>query len=617
MKTAVFVRNNLIAFLAMTGLAACGGGGDVQAPGAVTPSLPPPPPNEPPALPPTPPSPSPAPPPSPPPPNGPPVLPPAPPSPSPAPPSPPPPREPPVLPPAPPSPSPAPTSVSPYYLAAGAGVWRDGSTSLAAGASQFSSGHLVVVDPASPTTPVAVEAAGWWQLVARFEEGVIDSTAGTVGNLGARFLVYQKNGRVHRLDLRRGSWPPMSVETSSLTAAQTCNAHPKAIPDRRSAERSQLLFTTPGPDQICKTADDRQVAVRLDMTAADAPVAVTGEVIDALRSADGEITGFLVRDGNRIQRVDLTFANPVELFTVSTSDFELAHPLDLAQVLQGRSVFRDGTAIRAYDFVAGGAPVTLLTLDNADSYVSAHAADSSAVYFAISSRQFDHGRLIRVNASLTTDVLASESVSIIEIFVSPTRVVYGAGSPGYPWDYGITTFDYRSVPKSGGTPITLASDPANVIIGAVLAGENVWVGALTHESAPMKNWVNVVRSDGADSQQLPHASIVSVTQSNPVPLLPGQSTVHSITIAHDLSASAAPFSSAMLRGYDGTTRAQLFEYGSLSAGSLLSIFASGSPQTGLTSLLTAQAASSGGVAAPLDVFYYQSDAAGVTRVTAF
>ncbi len=153
-----------------------------------------------------------------------------------------------------------------------------------------------------------------------------------------------------------------------------------------------------------------------------------------------------------------------------------------------------------------------------------------------------------------------------------------------------------------------------MVVGAVLAGENLWVGALTHQSAPMRNWVNVVRSDGMDFQQLPHASIVSVTHANPMPLLPDRSTVHSITIAHDPSASTSPVPSALLRNYDGVTRAQLFEYGSLPPASLLSIFPAGSPQTGLPTLLTVQAASSGGVAAPLDVYYYQSNASGLTRV---
>jgi hypothetical protein len=461
-----------------------------------------------------------------------------------------------------------------------------------------------------------VEAAGWWQPVARLEEGVINSAAETIGDLGVRFVVYLKNDRVHRLDLRRGKWPPVSTETSSLPTTQICNDYPnpKVIPDRGAAERSLLLFITPGRDQICKTLDDRQVAVRLDMTPADAPVVLTGEVIDALRSADGAITGFLMRDGNRIQRIDSTFANPVELFTVSTSDFELAHPPDIAPVLQDQIVFRDGTAIRAYDLAAGGAPVTLMTLDTADSYVSAYAVDSSALYFAVSSRQFDSGRLIRVTAGLTADVLVSESVSIIEVFVSPTRIIYGVGAPDYPWEYAIGTYKYRSVLKSGGAPITLVSDQVNVVIGgAVLAGETLWVGA--HHSALLRNWVNVVRSDGTDLQQLPDARIVSIAYANPMPLLPEQSTFHSITIAD--AVSVASTSSETLRSYDGKTRVQLLEYGGLSTGSFLSSFFSGSPQARLPALLTTQAASSGGVAAPLDVFYFRSDAVGITRVTAF
>ena len=490
-------------------------------------------------------------------------------------------------------------------------MWRNGSTSLAGSASQFSSGHLVVVDPATPTTPVAVEAAGWWQRVAQIEEGVIDSASGTVDGLGVRFLIYLKDGRVHRLDLRRGSWPPVSIETSSLTTTQMCSAYPNTIPDRRSAQRSVLLFTIAGPDQVCSTSDDRQVAVRLDMTSADAPVAVTGEVLDALRGTDGAIAGFLVRDGNQIQRVDASLANPVELFTVSPTGFELLHALDLTQVLQGNMVFRDGAAIRAYNITAGGVPVTLMTLD-ADDYVgSAHAADTSAVYLALSKRQFDAGQLIRVTASLTADVLATEGIGIIEVLVSPTRVIYLAGSPGYPWDYGFTN-EYRSVSKSGGTPITLVSDPLNVIGGAVLAGETLWVNAFTHQAAPIRNWVNIVSSDGLAFQQLPNARIVGITHASPMPLWPNGPTVESITIAQDA------FSSATLRSYGGATRSELLEYGSLSAADLLSIFSSGSPQTGLPGLLMVQeAASSGGVPAPLDVFYYQSNASGLTRVTNF
>jgi hypothetical protein len=120
-----------------------------------------------------------------------------------------------------------------------------------------------------------------------------------------------------------------------------------------------------------------------------------------------------------------------------------------------------------------------------------------------------------------------------------------------------------------------------------------------------------------DLRQFLQATIIGHTLPNPASLLPEKSTVHSITIAHDLSPSAAAFSSATLRSYDGATRAELLEYGSVPAGGLLSVFAARNPQSGMAGLLSTQAASSGSTAAPLDVFFYQSSSSGVTRVTEF
>jgi hypothetical protein len=223
--------------------------------------------------------------------------------------------------------------------------------------------------------------------------------------------------------------------------------------------------------------------------------------------------------------------------------------------------------------------------------------------------------LIRVGADLSTDVLATENTSIIEIFVTPTRIIYGAGSPGYPWD-DRGTYDYRSIPKSGGTPITLATGSGRTVVGAVVAGETVWVGLLQHTGTSAGNWINVMRSDGLELQQFLRSSIIGQTLANPASLLPDKA-IHAITIAHDLSPSAGAVSAATLRSYDGATRAALLEHGSVPAGSLISIFAARNPQWGMPGLLSTQAASSGSTAAPLDVFFYQSSASGVTRVTEF
>jgi hypothetical protein len=50
--------------------------------------------------------------------------------------------------------------------------------------------------------------------------------------------------------------------------------------------------------------------VRLDMTPVDAPVAIAGEVLDALRSADGAITGFPCATAIESNASTPTFANP-------------------------------------------------------------------------------------------------------------------------------------------------------------------------------------------------------------------------------------------------------------------------------------------------------------------
>jgi hypothetical protein len=514
----------------------------------------------------------------------------------------------PVLPPAPPSPFPAPTSTTPYYLATQGGIDYPAAIGT-------SSRHLIVVDPASPTTPFAVEAAGRWVPLAQFDEGQIDSGAGTIADRGVRFLAYWKDRRVYRLDLRRGSWPPAPSTVSTLMPRQLCSPWATPIPDHRFTERSLLLFPGAGADQTCNTVDDRQLAVRLDMAATDPPITIVGEVMDALRGGDGAITGFLVRDGNRIQRVDASLSNPIDLFTVSTS-FELAHSLDLAAVLNGHIVFRDGASILAYNLAGASPPIALLSLDRSDYHVSVHAADSDTVYFAVSSSQDDNGRLIRVTSALTAEVLATETISIIEIFVSPTRVVFGVGALFHPWDcYAIPCYQYRSVPKSGGTAITLVTDNSRTVIGgAGLAGENLWVAALTHSAAPVKNWVKVIRSDGLVFPDIDQARIVNVTHANPMPMLPNSSTVQSITIAHNASASTVSATSAILRTYDGASRAELFEHGSVPLGQFFGLFSAGNPQWGLPSLLTAETT---GSSAPLDIFFYQSNAEGLTRVTTF
>ena len=223
----------------------------------------------------------------------------------------------PQLPPLPPSPSPAPTSAAPYYLAAGAGPSFSGRINIAPGFANTFSQHLVIVDSVSPTTPILLEVAGQWQPLAQIDEGVVHPVTGSISNPGVRFVTYLKERRFYRLDLRRATWPPSAMPVSALQTTDLCRLEAHAIQDRKSAGRSVFVLEGVGPDRQCNTADDRLMAVRLDMTEADPPLSIEAQFLAALRAADGAINGFVVRSGSQVQRVDQDFANPIDLFTLS------------------------------------------------------------------------------------------------------------------------------------------------------------------------------------------------------------------------------------------------------------------------------------------------------------
>ena len=516
---------------------------------------------------------------------------------------------PPAVPPAPPSPFPAPTSASPYYLAAAAGGPVGGTVIGVHGGPPIRLGHLVVLDPASPTTPVALEASRTWQALAEFKEGAIDMGANSVSNPSTRLLVYLKGNRVYRLDLRRGTWPPAPAPASSLTATKTCFA--AAIHDVQNAERSWIVLTEAGSDRMCVTTDDRQWAVRSDMSEADPPVAIASEVVGAMRASDGAITGFVIRDGPWIRKVDADFGNAIDLFTVAgglSTRFPLQNLDFPSSMLRGHLLFVEANQLRAYDLTTGGGPVTLFSPGPGEFCCSVAATDAANVYLTVDGDNL--GRLLKVSDALTVQVLATESGSrILAATATPTRLVYSIVDAS-----GVV---YRSVPKSGGTPLSIApAEPCPDLSSVYAAGENIWydcsaLGFWDYEGflnpprgLPLRPFVGVVRSDGTPVQLFENAWIAGTARANPVPLVPDASTVHAVTVAH----------SGALRAYEGATVTQLVEYAALPAN--LSLEGQTASAWGLHSLFTAFLID-GGQIRQRELFFFQTDAAGVTRATGF
>ena len=176
------------------------------------------------------------------------------------------PTQPPQLPPAPPSPAPAPSSSSPYYLVtSGGGPFTLSSVPIANGVTSTTGRHLIVVDPAAPAAPAAIEHAGRWLAIGQIDEGVVDRVNESISQLYPRFVVYLKqDGRLRRLDLRRGTWPPSATLLSTLQSSQICYGFGFSVSDLPSPQRSALSFTAPGLDNECGTFDDRTLMVRYD-----------------------------------------------------------------------------------------------------------------------------------------------------------------------------------------------------------------------------------------------------------------------------------------------------------------------------------------------------------------
>jgi hypothetical protein len=515
-----------------------------------------------------------------------------------------------------PSPPPAATG---YWLWSSVNERKERVVKTAAGDLKQGSGDLIVVNPGTPTSPITIESAGQWTLssygaVFAFQT----NSAGETTSVDERFLVYEKGGRLYRLDLRLGSSTPVATLLSSLVIDQTCpygnGFEARGAPDWRTPERSLLVFLTPGPDKLCKTSDDALVAVRLDMGPGDAPIPAA-DIVEAIRNTDGAITGFLIRADTAIQRVDTEFKNPVTLFTVGAA-FRVIATTQYTSTGRYLLTFQDGNAVRVYDIASGAGPTTLITLaggETVDTDTGVGGPLRDNLYLAVNSPTA--GRLLRSIEGAAPSVIAQETLPIKMIVPTPTRVIYQTFDPA-----GVQGSRLRSVAKTGGAPTTLfaaaSSEDEQFLVGSIpaVAGENLYFGTYV-SPAFSSSRVLMVGSDGANPQMLANALILGGTGRNPArKTFDDEQYYHSILLAVNVGPfMSKPFSNATLRAYDGITRSVLFDYGQLPAGASFTFGAvsPGAPLWGQPALMAIGAGST------TDAFFYQTSAPGLVRVTMF
>jgi hypothetical protein len=496
-----------------------------------------------------------------------------------------------------------------HWLVGFAGRVVAGTVATPAGNAAIAAPNLVIVDPQAPAQPVTVESGGQWLMQSLVADATYDSTVRAWTQFAYRMLVYAKGNRLYRVDLKRTGSPPAGVQLSSATTTQLCPALPgEEVPapawtanDFVFAERSMLVYRSPGADNSCHTSDDTFLAMRADMGPADAPIAAR-EVVWTVYGQNRALTGFLVKEGSEIRRVDGAFGNPATLF--SAPSFKPVAGF-VTQALDDLLFFQDGSNIKLFNLTAGSGPTTVLALLPGEEVErSAFDADGSTVYVA--TKLGAGGRIIALPASGVGAELASESGGpVAGVGATPTRIVFSVGD------------SLKSVPKGGGATTTLASPVAPWALGeAYVAGENVYYNL--RNAAPGAGAgslrVAIIGTDGSNAQELLDAAVIGAAL--PRPWSVSQTSYHAIFVANNLPSGApSPYSGASLRAYGGAARSVLHTYGALPAGTQFFACACFFVQWGDPGLFFVYGMAGGEVA--IDLYLFNSIAPGMTRVTNF
>jgi hypothetical protein len=444
------------------------------------------------------------------------------------------------------------------------------------------SGRLVAINPATPPQATTLEAAGTWHSaqvkgVGAFLQAAVDTGTGQYSAMRQRYSVYAKNGRLMKVDLAAGGTPTPAL-LSTLTTNAICYGSyiffNMAI-DYADPSKSYAIFMTPNSSGACLALgtdlrpNTAYRAVRMNMSGTDAALTIPNPLA-AIRDATGAITGFIVRVGDRVQRTDANFANPVDLFESPIGMIPLGV---FGTSAPGVWVYTNSSDLFAVDLANPTAPTPLgLQVNLAVTNHQAIAIDGASMYVGSGTRLF------RINQDRTATQLANAPTGITEVAVTPTRVVFR------------TATTLSSVPKTGGTITNVVTSLGSLDLfngvnrnGAIdptsgssslwqhsflTAGENVYTGS-NNGSAPNTYGVRVVNSDGTGLQVTNGSRIVSWVESPTVPWI-GNTPAHTIYVAENEGTGI--FAGSPVSAYDATTRAKRFVVGNFPAFVTLSTF---------------------------------------------
>lgn len=232
--------------------------------------------------------------------------------------------------------------------------------------------------------------------------GTLDFMTGA--NLGqpAGVEVYKGgDGHIYGLDLTDSSAPaPQQLSSeSAATIDDTCTLSGSAVAganydyvgvyftaDLQNPTNSSYIYRLPGPDGACNTGDDVFHMVKTGMSPATAPIAVSAMPVATVRTSQGGIAGFVIKDGASLELVDSNFANPIVLGTFAAPiTVAAALPVGTTQGYPTGQLYVVDGSIVFVDYVAHSVSMPLFSIPNwlPTNAAALFAASPDALYFSI------------------------------------------------------------------------------------------------------------------------------------------------------------------------------------------------------------------------------------------
>jgi hypothetical protein len=372
--------------------------------------------------------------------------------------------------------------------------------------------------------------------------GIIDFISGQPLGQPAGVEIYKgSDGFIHEIDLT-STGAPVAQQVSSETAAtidDTCTLSGTAVAganydyvgvyftaDLVTPTNSSYIYRLPGPDGVCNTADDVIHMVKTGMSPADAPIVATGMPVATVRTAQGGISGFVIKNGASLVLVDGNFANPIVLGTLAAPiGVAVALPVGTTQGYPPGQLYVIDGSIVYVDYVGHTVSSSLFAIPNwtPTNAKALFAASPNSLYFSINTPAAGATPAstaiysMPANGSAPPAMIDSEAGTIATLLfpVAGANLLWGVENP---------TYTIRALPASGAAATTLVTGAGNdgtFIATAATVYYETWIqtnDTTTHVLTRSGTQSGIVGVDGAVIQApLANSTFVDGGEQQPWP----------------------------------------------------------------------------------------------------